>query len=259
MINAMELSNVKLEKNQNKVGVEMHKHLNEFVVTLATTNPMWEFVGEKDYHDKVWQVQVKLDGETIGVARQEHSSRSGGPAIRVMSDNLPSGRMRSSDIKKAVREAKKAFMPKSLKQLMDDSVDSIKNTVLMQIRFKERDAREHQVKIHDSVYRFAFERKRDELLAYLTQSEVTHLEKFESARTEGDEINKIRDASNKAYVHMHKGKYIVKVLDNVQSYDDNTLPEEYKAKIGMLKLIEDEQCISNVGCRHDKDNFLVVI
>jgi len=40
-----------------------------------------------------------------------------------------------------------------------------------------------------------------------------------------------------ALVIKDSGKYLVKVRDNVQLYDDNTLPHEMRSKLGMLKLV----------------------
>jgi len=59
-------------------------------------------------------------------------------------------------------------------------------------------------------------------------------------------------------IYTKSGKYVVKTIDNVQSYDDNTLPEEYRGKLGMLKLVEVNQCVSDVGCRTHDDTFLIV-
>jgi predicted Zn-dependent protease len=75
----------------------------------------------------------------------------------------------------------------------------------------------------------------------------------------------IEDAQ-KAFDNKHKhalivladGKYIVKVLDNVQLYDDTTLPHDLRGKLGMLKLVEAEQMVTGIGCRVSDEIFVVL-
>jgi hypothetical protein len=55
------------------------------------------------------------------------------------------------------------------------------------------------------------------------------------------------------------GQYIVRVGDNVQLYDDNTLPVEMRGKLGLLKLVEKEHFIDSAGCRVSEDVFVVVL
>jgi len=58
---------------------------------------------------------------------------------------------------------------------------------------------------------------------------------------------------------LHKGKYAVRIVDTITTYDDTTIPQEYRAKLGMLKLVEDEQCVANVGCKISKTSFVIVL
>jgi hypothetical protein len=51
---------------------------------------------------------------------------------------------------------------------------------------------------------------------------------------------------------------MVKIGQDVQIYDDNTLPESMRGKLGMLKLVEAEHFISSVGCRINDEIFVVL-
>jgi hypothetical protein len=55
------------------------------------------------------------------------------------------------------------------------------------------------------------------------------------------------------------GKYLVKVGDDVQLYDDNSLPEIMRGRLGMLKLVEAEYFIEGVGCRVNDEVFVVLM
>jgi hypothetical protein len=49
------------------------------------------------------------------------------------------------------------------------------------------------------------------------------------------------------------------VGDDVQLYDDNSLPETMRGKLGMLKLVDAEYFIENVGCRVNDEVFVVLM
>ena len=88
------------------------------------------------------------------------------------------------------------------------------------------------------------------------------VEKAEEVRGEMLTIETIRQRFAKeetALVIKDSGKYLVKVRDNVQLYDDNTLPHEMRSKLGMLKLVEAETFLSNVGCRVNDEVFVLLL
>ena len=55
----------------------------------------------------------------------------------------------------------------------------------------------------------------------------------------------------------YEGKYLVKHLDTVQFYDDTTLPEFLKRNVGLLKLVEKDTFIPDVGCKVSTEAFVV--
>jgi len=42
-------------------------------------------------------------------------------------------------------------------------------------------------------------------------------------------------------------------------YDDNTLPQEMRGKLGMLKLVEAEQFVTDTGCRINDETFILIL
>lgn len=66
-------------------------------------------------------------------------------------------------------------------------------------------------------------------------------------------------AGKSALVIRDIDKYIVRIGDNVQIYDDNDFPEELRGKLGMLKLVEKEQIVPDTGCRVSDDVFVVLL
>jgi hypothetical protein len=75
-------------------------------------------------------------------------------------------------------------------------------------------------------------------------------------------IEKVKDhfSNGKAVLVIRDdGKYIVKMGDKVDLYDDNTLPQEMRGKLGMLKLVEAEQFVTDTGCRINAETFVLIL
>ena len=53
------------------------------------------------------------------------------------------------------------------------------------------------------------------------------------------------------------GGYIVKTGDKIETLTDTTLPDHMKAKLGMLKLVDDEHFITNIGGKVKADVFVL--
>jgi hypothetical protein len=88
------------------------------------------------------------------------------------------------------------------------------------------------------------------------------MEKVELLDTEMKTIERVQADFSKnktALVVKDTGKYLVKVGDNVELYDDNTLPLDIRMKMGMLKLVNDEQYITDVGCKVTSEIFVLLV
>jgi tricorn protease-like protein len=91
---------------------------------------------------------------------------------------------------------------------------------------------------------------------------TTHMGKLEVLDTEMKTIERVQEDFGKnktALVVKDSGKYLVKIGDNVDLYDDNTLPQDMRMKVGMLKLVEDEQYLTDVGCKVTSEIFVLLV
>ena len=90
------------------------------------------------------------------------------------------------------------------------------------------------------------------------------LKKLEETKKFKDDMLTIESIRNRfgdnkaALVIKDEGKYLVKIGQDVQVYDDNTLPVEMRGKLGMLKLVEAEHFVSDIGCRINDEIFVVL-
>ena len=90
----------------------------------------------------------------------------------------------------------------------------------------------------------------------------TSLEKLEMIEADMRTIERVQtdfNDSKTALVVKDSGKYLVKIGDKVDLYDDNTLPVDMRMKIGMLKLVEDEQYLTDVGCKVTSEIFVLLV
>jgi hypothetical protein len=71
-------------------------------------------------------------------------------------------------------------------------------------------------------------------------------------------IKKSFDKKEGVVAIIHGNDYAVKDKDNVQIYGTDNLPEWIKRGVGMLKLIEERNIISNVGFKIKEHAFFVM-
>ena len=86
-------------------------------------------------------------------------------------------------------------------------------------------------------------------------------EKFLESKAQFRVVKAIREAlDNKQHtlVVLDGTQYIVKVGDEAKTYTDEGLSFDLRRKIGLLKLVQDKQMISEVGCRVDSSTFVLL-
>ena len=264
-MNAMMLSNVYMRRGESKEGIEMHKALSEVVYSLATTNPTWTFECIRG-HSRIEDIHVHAEGQRIGKLGTTYSNRAGTTAVTVTSDNVTArnSTITSSDTKKAIREARRHFSPKPLPKLMIEKLQNAEREIYNQAHRKNSLARDHLGTMREAIDKFALRTKREEFTQWAKTSNksneiINALEHFDAVQEEMVILKELEDSNNKVLVWRDKGKYIIKALDNVQTYDDNTIPEEYRAKLGMLKLVDVKVAIGNIGCKIEEDLFLLLM
>jgi hypothetical protein len=285
-MNVLEMNNVELdEKLTKRVANEpdfkmagVISILEPVVLRLATLNPLWRFV-VFDYHYRFGgnclasAFRVYDQGEEIGRIGRTHRGQT--EVIAISHDRISNQRTRANaymtaDADKAILKAKKLFYKLKPDERMRDAMSKAQTVIDNQVHRKNRDKRDHTSRLRDVALEFI---STDEgMLAFvgwvktLTESQQAPIHKSmnEMARL-SDELITIEDVRKKygdskaALVVRDGGKYLVRLLDNVQLYDDTTLPDEMKGKLGMLKLVEAEHFITNIGCRISDEVFVLLM
>ena len=274
-MHTMELSNIDTHKH-GKVD-EVHQTINQVVYRLATLNPLWTF-RVRDISTTFQGVKVAMgfdvldQGERLGTIARTY--RGGTNVISISNDRIAKGRSRgdtyhTADADKAILKAKKLFFRLKPDERITKAAKAATDVFTEQIWKRERIKSQEE----NTIRKAALDYLNGVGLAHFLEYVNTQIpsvsapilkavEKTEEVRGEMLTIETIRQRFEKeevALVIKDSGKYLVKVRDNVQLYDDNTLPHEMRSKLGMLKLVEAETFLSNVGCRVNDEVFVLVL
>jgi len=276
-MNLFALSNVELHPDvSKKLGQETigqpPTDMCRLVMNLAMANPLWRFVVTDTVGDhKPVGFTVIDSGETIGkICRQYYR---GDYKLSLTNDRISSKRertesYRTSDVDKAVLMAKKMFFRLKPNERIDKAHDKAKQVMQSQQYDKQREFRHYERETMNHATDFAMGSGFHFFLAYVNglpeHEKKPILKKMEQTKKFKDDmmtIESIRDrfGDNKAaLIIKDEGKYLVKIGQDVQVYDDNTLPVEMRGKLGMLKLVEAEHFVSDIGCRINDEIFVVL-
>lgn len=240
----------------------------ETVAELAYEKPLWMFVATEVYAKRINLVTVFHDGEEIGMISSGYYRNNNCVVIdneRVRSKRDRGGAYRTANAQKAVSTAKKLFGRKSgLEQLNAARLKAeevirqetsnrmyearrldhgVEQAMLAYVRDTEEGARlfaEHLQATHNTVAMTSIKRCGE------LKEEVAVINRFSKLGTE-----------HVALVVRSNGLYIVKIGEHVTTMTDNELPMDYRAKIGLLKLVEARHFVTDCGGRIDEDTFVI--
>jgi len=275
-MNIFEFNNVVLSPEVTKNGyakgnLKAHTLLKQTIVKLAPMYPLWQFVVPNvSLGDEVQMFKVMASGEELGtISRRYHGN---GYVVAVTNHRISESRTRGSeyktkDVDKAVLKVKKTFFPRNPNERLSEANKEANRFLGSQESGKQRALSKHEYSLHSAMMEYATGAGYAGFLAHVHTLEprlkdgvLAHIQGQEQLRMEVKSIEEIRrqfDNEIAALVVRDSGKYLVRINDNVQIYDDNTLPESMRGKLGMLKLVDAGFFLSDVGCRVNDEVFVV--
>ena len=271
----MELSNIDTHKH-GKVD-EVYKSIDLVVYRLATLNPLWTFrVRDVATNFTGTRMAMGFDvleqGEVLGSITRAY--RSGNYVIGISNDRIAKGRSRgdtyhTEDAEKAILKAKKMFFRLKTDERIAQAEKAATDVMSSQAWNRERAKTQEDNVIRKAAMEYFSGAGLVHFMAHIESQPpsvsvpiLKAAKKVEEMQGEMLTIETIRQRfanQGTALVIKDSGKYLVKVRDNVQLYDDNTLPHEMRSKLGMLKLVEAETFLSSVGCRVSDEIFVLVL
>lgn len=285
-MNTLELSNVvvdeKLQRSLDKEGLKLvgvYGQIEPVVNRLATLNPLWTFVAVNSTHSTgndrlAVGFTVKLDGEDLGQIGVSYMGNRG-RVIAISNDRIGKGRQRSdsyrtTDADKAVLMAKKMFGKMNPAERINKAKEAAERVVSRASWNKERERTSSQgvlkaemlAWVENRGYQMFMEFIEKEAIPSTKRKVLEAEEKVQKLETEMKTIERVQEdfSNNKtALVVKDAGKYLVRIGDNVELYDDNTLPLDMRMKMGMLKLVQDEEYLTDVGCRVTSEIFVLLV
>lgn len=282
-MNVMEFSNVVLsEKLQKERGIpkadyKMYTTMRFVVEHLAPLHPMWRFEVTQaqnfaGYKPDVLEVQISEYGETLGtIQRRWHGSDY---QLFVSNDRISDNMKRGSAYKttnpeKAIAKIKKTFSRPSIKERVAKAEKLSEHIIERQVINMQRSARDAKYAITQAASKYIMGDGWPVFLAHIetlpTSERDTMLKHIEAQDTHKQEMLTIEAVQTKfkekttALIVKDAGKYVVKIGDTVQIYDDNSLPTSLRGGIGLLKLVEAEHFLTDIGCRVSDEVFVVLI
>ena len=276
-LNLFALSNVEIHPDVQKKFQGEEKIENpptdmcKVVMHLAMANPLWRFIVRDISGMKATLFSVIDSGEEIGkIGRQYYR---GNYKIALSNDRISDARERTSsyrtgDVDKAILMAKKMFFRLKPNERIDKAYEKAKQVMQNQWHDKQREHRYAEREIESSAVKFIMGTGFPLFLSYLDglpeHEKKPMLKKMEQVSNYKQDMLTIESIKEKfgsehtALIIKDEGKYMVKIGQDVQIYDDNTLPVEMRGKLGMLKLVEAEHFVSSVGCRINDEIFVVL-
>ena len=285
-LNTLNLSNVVIDERLQTELTKQNLTLNgvmalidPVVSRLATLNPLWNFVVTSTTYNNgngrlAADFKVMLDSEELGHIGTSHMGNRG-RVISITNDRIGKGRQRTDsyrtqDADKAVLMAKKMFGKMNPSERISKAKDAAERVVTRASWNKERERNQHKGVVQAALLTWAESAGFAMFMEYVekhapttTRNSVRNsTERLGILDTEMKTIERVQaDFSNDktALVVKDSGKYLVKVGDNVELYDDNSLPLDLRMKMGMLKLVEDEQYLTDVGCKVTSEIFVLLV
>jgi hypothetical protein len=287
-MSAISFNNVVLDSDTEKFvninsiakdKVHAHPLLEPVIEKLAVLYPLWKFLGAGGQsitsRDEVWltNFSVSCDGEQLGTISRRYEGRE--YQICVENDRIKAKMERGRFYKtlsadKAIAKAKKTFGPKDTQELAGVSREAASKVAQTAMWNKEREKSSAEEIVKRAAYKYVMGEGFATFLAYTkdnlpAQEHALLVEKQEVSDRAAEDMKtifKVREVlqqrENGAVVTRRGDMYVVEHKDKVEICDDNTLPEWVRSRIGMLKLIEAEQFVSDLGMRAGLNTFVVI-
>lgn len=231
----------------------------------------WRFKVGTVYGDTVTSFRVFQDRELLGSFEMLYHGRE--YKVHVINDRIRNKLSRGRGYKtvsaeKAAARILKEFGSKTVSELVVEAFDKSVEIVYRAYRNKSNDIRGEQHPIHTMAHEYIRGPGFPLFIAYVeglderTRKEVgDRMDKIARHKTEMLTIEKVKtqlDNQQVALVIRDNGEYIVRLGQNVVIHTDSTLPEHIRGKLGMLKLVEPEHFVTDMGCRINDEVFVIV-
>lgn len=266
------------QRKMPKCAVDAHPLLEPVIAKLAVLYPLWTFRGNGHLsmnNDRVWLTNftVLCDGEQLGTIERRYEARDYQICVtneRIKAKMERTDYYKTKDATKAIAKIKKMFGPKDAQELAGVSREEAAKIAQNAEWNKQREINDADEIVQRAARKYVMGVGFDTFMAYAKDHYpaqehdllVTKREAATRATEDMKTISKVRaviqQQANGAVVTRRGGTYVVEHKDKVEICDDNTLPEWIRSRIGMLKLIEPTQFVSDLGMKAGTNTFVII-
>ena len=271
-----DLPNVRRKEEYKDHSYKVDSKLEEVIIKCAMNNPLWQFIATRysRYSEEGFnQFEVRASNdEILGTITRDWVRGTTGVCIendRIKSKRTRGGGYTTTDVSKALLQIKKTFAPMNVLERVGKAIkdaDYVMGKALDSLKYDKRNL-EHEIErkavkwVMGTGFTIFSEHVRNEnpqaynILMEITQKYKTQTDCHEETKniwegiSKGGSILLIKESSN--YIVQRKGK--------AEVFNDSNLPEEYKANLGILKLVDNKAVIEGRGCRIDENTFVIKV
>ena len=236
---------------------------------LAERFPKWDFVGESlRGSDDVYvpcRWQVYADNEHLGTLSRDYYGHK--PCYAIENNRIRRQRERgfackTTNVEKAQKLVLKNFRPKDLQELMQEARARVDNNVIHAGHTAQVDWRRPYVEMMEFLSDYMMN-KFDELSKEavnlgMSPAKIPKIKDAWEMLVIKQGVSECHKQKAGAVVLIHGSTYVVG-SDKGQTFtcESATLPVSVKRKVGMLKLLEDDNYLLDVGYRQNGNTFYI--
>lgn len=283
----MTYANIKLERHKVQIpndrgGLDtvepepqIEAFMKPFVEALALKYPHYEFVeadsrlqwgvgGDRFYAADGFKVFCRR--EYLGRIRVDHWCRAGKrywvENFRINEERTRGSGFKTKHLDKALKYVGKYFGAKTTMEQIGEVDSNARRAITTLVQNLRDDARRNWLNLEKHALDYLKEEQWDQFgewlnkKGYYRQSHTDLPEQVDNV-TSAIEIAKKVECGEIVLVHTEGAKYIVQHRGVVLTAESDELPATVRRHLGMLKLIQHREMISNVGMRVDDHTFYV--
>lgn len=257
-----------VRNDQNKAPASIHSALNPLISKLALRHPEWTFVGEHgEYHSGGYTVKRFRIYEGIESLGSVHVSTWRDVTFEIRNTRIAKSMARrgyksTKDMDKALKIVESMFSAKDVQETFEEGREKAAGVMQSKVWNTDREFSRTWNDLTPAIVTYVtlnLDQIRPTLEAYGAPANSLDAltgrhEEAKKAKT----ISQARQRGDGATVVLFGDRYIVSRMGNTQLMTASQLSEDIRTKLGVLKLVENEQIIEGFGMRVNSTVFYLL-
>lgn len=255
----------KISESYRGNAIETHAMLYDTLYPLLSSRPTWRFVALDFYFGPsvvITGVRIFEGSEILGDVSIDYNRR--GYKVHVKNPRITTKQVRgkgyyTEDPLRATLHIRKHFYVRDSVELL--AACSVEAAAAINREYHYKSAELNEAKVAVFAKAKAFVRAMEDAYFSMFPELLPAKAKRDAAYEMWSVVDSVKTAcaDNKATLVVFNGEqYLTSTGGVVTRYTHDTLPDHMRTKIGLLKLVQDKQMVSSVGCKVDKSTFVLL-